>query len=154
MEVVITLIRTATDRSHSEGVELLRALWNDADVDPAAHPKIDWDPSGYLVTCLLHPNNMVIVVPLPEPASKGEAYYVAMVADSPGMAAGNIRQLRYFTLEHGGSRRRQHTYLSEWSPKGPEELEYTIHFEDVPPLVPALLSKIESLLPDRLPIKT
>ena len=43
---------------------------------------------------------MAIVVPLPEPINQAEAYYVVMVVDSPGMAAGHIRQLRYFVLEY------------------------------------------------------
>ena len=149
--LVMPLVVTATDRSRPEGVELLRALWNDADVEPGVHPKIDWDPSGYLVTCLSHPNNMVIVIPLPEPLNKAEAYYAAMVVDSPGMAAGHIRQLRYFVLELMGMRgEHRKTCLSEWSPKGSKELEYKIHFEDIQPSVPVLLSKIESLLPAKL----
>lgn len=151
--VVMPLVVTATDRSKPEGVELLRALWNEADVEREPHPVIEWDPSGYKVTCLSHPNNMVIVIPLPEPLHKAEAYYAVMVVDSPGMAVGHIRQLRYFVLEHLGMRGGLHkTYLSEWSPKGPEELEYKIHFENVQPTVPEVLSKIESLLPAKLPI--
>jgi hypothetical protein len=147
--VVMPLIISATDRSKPDAAELLKALWQDSNVEAGAQP-IEWDPSAFEVTVLSHPNNTVAVIPLPPPLHKAEAHYVAMVFDGPGMAAGNIRQLRYFALEHSGGDVPK-TFLSEWSP-GDDELKYEIHFEDVEPTVAAFLEKIESLLPASLPL--
>ena len=148
--VIMPLIISATDRSKPEAVELLNALWQDSNVEAGAQP-IDWDPSAFEVTVLSHPNNTVAVIPLPPPLHKAEAHYVAMVFDGPGMAAGNIRQLRYFTLEHSGGDVPK-TFLSEWSAGKSDDLEYEVHFEDVEPNVATFLEKIETLLPASLPI--
>jgi hypothetical protein len=154
--VSMPLIITATDRAKPDGVELLETLWQQAHLDPVNEPALPWDATRYEVTCLSHPNNMVIVIPLPAPEHKAEAYFAAIVIDSPGMAAGRIRQLRYFVLELSAFRGGQpKTFLAEWSLKDPDdmsELDYQIHFEDVPPTIPAFLEKIETLLPAKLPV--
>jgi hypothetical protein len=83
--------------------------------------------------------------------NRAEAYYAVMVVDAPGMSAGKIRQLRYFVLEYVAMQKGQlRTYLAEWSPKDSEDLEYHIHAEDIPPSIPEVLKKIDSLLPKKL----
>jgi hypothetical protein len=133
--VVMPLVASATKRSDPQGVEMLRRIWAEADMSADPADKVAWDPKGFDVTVLENsPRTMVVVLPMPEPIKRAEAYHVVIAVDSVSMAVGEPTLLRYFVMELMSEKDGvKKTCLSEWR-KGDGELKYELIQEGGPEL--------------------
>ncbi len=130
-----------------QGREHLLEFWDAAGAGCSGKHLVPSDAVTYKMAVLGHPNSTAFLVELPPPVKKPEAYYVAMVFDSPGLAANRIRHLRYFTLEyHGIKNGTPKTWVSEWKPEEDGGLEYVDHGEGPAPDKKEFLLRVQKII--------
>jgi hypothetical protein len=137
---VLDLLISPTGASE-EGRRFLLQLWDQAGTG------VPPDGLAYSTEVLGHPNSTAFYIELPAPVKKPEAYFAAIVFDGPGLAAGNLRSLRYFVLEfHGFRDGSPKTLLGEWQDKGQGSLAYADHGAGTAPTKDAFLARVQEIV--------
>lgn len=142
--VIMPLI--APDSTDPGGRDLLLALWEAAGETSRDGIVVLPDGLDYSADVFGHPNSTAFLIQLPPPLKKPEAFFAAIVFDGPGLAVGNLRQLRYFVLEyHGEKNGVPKTLVGEWSLKN-DKLKYSPHGSDTPPDLTAFTSRVREII--------
>ena len=143
--VILPLV--APNSSSPGGRDFLLHLWESAGQPSGDGTAVPPDGLDYTTDVFGHPNSTVCLIQLPKPSKKPEAYFAAIVFDGPGLAAGTPRQLRYFVLEHNGTKDgKPETLVAEWISAANGKLTHSEHGSDTPPDIAAFTSRVRQII--------
>jgi hypothetical protein len=130
-------------RTKATESQLLVRWWAEAKQSAPLSAEIPLEEMQYRTEVLGHPNATAFVIEMPQVAKSREAVAIAVVADGPGLAVGEPRLTRYFTLEAGGN---GDASISEWVQKTPGKLQYHQHVKGCGRGVEAFLLALQDLV--------